>query len=138
MRVASCLLSTLFVVPLSCLATGNGEGLRPFQQIPELPSATSLTQGDTSYELPEDLDSMPFLSGGVALDNFGGQDDQGRLATAVNVRGLLASSDLLSLRSMGWRSRGTTTGRPITWASGPGRRGPGSCSRTCPMSWVTN
>lgn len=104
--MASCLLSAVFVLPLSCLAKGNGADLLPFQQIPDLPSGTSLTQGDTTYEPPADLDSMPFLSGGVALDNFGGHDDQARLATAVNFRGLLASSDLLSLRSMGSAEQG--------------------------------
>lgn len=106
MRLASCLLSAFCVLPLACLANGNEEGLLPFQQIPDLPSATSLTQGDTTYEPPADLESMPFLSGGVALDNFGGHDDQARLATAINLCGLLASSDLLSLRSMGSAEQG--------------------------------
>ena len=75
--------------------------LLPFQQIPNLPTNTSLTLGNTTYDTPDDLDAMPFLSGGVALDNFGGHDDQGRLASAINFRGLLDPSDLLSLRSMG-------------------------------------
>lgn len=106
MRLASCLLSAFCLLPLACLANGNGEGLLPFQQIPDLPSATSLTQGDTSYEPPDNLEAMPFFSGGVALDNFGGHDDQARLATAINFHGLLASNDLLSLRSMGSAEQG--------------------------------
>lgn len=75
--------------------------LLPFQQIPDLPTNTSLTLGNTTYDPPDDLDAMPFFSGGVALDNFGGHDDQGRFASAINFRGLLDPSDLLSLRSMG-------------------------------------
>lgn len=101
MRLASCLLSALCVVPFFCPGHGVAAELLPFQQIPNLPTNTSLTLGNTTYDTPDDLDAMPFLSGGVALDNFGGHDDQGRLASAINFRGLLDPSDLLSLRSMG-------------------------------------
>ncbi|MCU1730509.1 MULTISPECIES: ShlB/FhaC/HecB family hemolysin secretion/activation protein [unclassified Pseudomonas] len=66
-----------------------------------MPSRTSLTLGSTAYDPPDDLSVKPFFSGGIALDNFGGDDDEGRLASALNLHGLLDPSDLLSLRSMG-------------------------------------
>ncbi|MBU1329034.1 MAG: hypothetical protein KKG30_00270 [Gammaproteobacteria bacterium] len=78
----------------------------PFQEVPGLPSRTSLTLGNTSYDPPDDLSVLPFISGGVALDNFGGYDDQGRLASALNLHGLLGQNDLLSLRSMGTAEAG--------------------------------
>lgn len=105
MRMASSMLSALSVLPLSCLANTTAN-LLPFQEIADLPSSSSLTLGDTSYEPPEDLSAMPFISGGVALDNFGGHDDQGRLASAINLHGLLGQNDLLSLRSMGSAEEG--------------------------------
>ncbi|WP_175651873.1 ShlB/FhaC/HecB family hemolysin secretion/activation protein [Pseudomonas sp. Marseille-P9899] len=101
MRLAPGLLFALCVLPFSCLANDTGAGLLPFQEIPDLPSRSSLTLGNTAYDPPDDLSAMPFFSGGVALDNFGGQDDKGRLASAINLHGLLDQSDLLSLRSMG-------------------------------------
>ncbi len=106
MRMASSLLSALSVLPLTCLASASATDLLPFQEIADLPSRSSLTLGDTHYQPPEDLSEMPFISGGIALDNFGGHDDQARLATALNLRGLLTPSDLLSLRSMGSAEEG--------------------------------
>ncbi|OLS60419.1 ShlB/FhaC/HecB family hemolysin secretion/activation protein [Pseudomonas putida] len=90
------LLSTACLLPLSCLAQ-----VLPFQELPDLPTRSSLSLADTHYHLPEAITAMPFLSGTVALDNFGGHDDQGRLASGLNLHGLLATDDLLSLRSMG-------------------------------------
>lgn len=101
MRMASSLLSALCVLAFSCLAKGTAADLLPFQEIPDLPSRTSLTLGSTAYDPPDDLSVKPFFSGGIALDNFGGDDDEGRLASALNLHGLLDPSDLLSLRSMG-------------------------------------
>jgi hemolysin activation/secretion protein len=101
MRLACSLLSALCVFSVASLANASPAQLLPFQEIPDLPSSTSLTLGNTAYEPPDDLRALPFISGGVALDNFGGHDDQGRLASAINLHGLLEQSDLLSLRSMG-------------------------------------
>lgn len=101
MRMASSLLPALCVLPLICPNTVTASSPLQFQEIPNLPSSTSLTVGNTTYDPPDDLSSMPFISGGVALDNFGGNADQARLATAINLHGLLDQSDLLSLRSMG-------------------------------------
>ncbi|MHA6195114.1 ShlB/FhaC/HecB family hemolysin secretion/activation protein [Pseudomonas wadenswilerensis] len=100
------LATTLCLLACLCPAAAGATPLLPFQDIAGLPSSTSLTQGDTHYDPPDDLAVMPFLSGGVALDNFGGHDDKGRLASAINLRGLLDSSDLLSLRSMGSAEEG--------------------------------
>lgn len=106
MRMALSLLSALSVLALSTFANASAADLLPFQEIADLPSRSSLTLGDTHYQPPEDLSAMPFISGGIALDNFGGHDDKGRLATALNLRGLLTPSDLLSLRSMGSAEEG--------------------------------
>lgn len=95
------LLSALTAFALPPFAQAAAADLLPFQEIPGLPSSTSLTPGNTRYEPPDDLSSMPFLSGGVALENFGGHDDQVRFASAINLHGLLEQNDLLSLRSMG-------------------------------------
>ncbi|MBE7374156.1 ShlB/FhaC/HecB family hemolysin secretion/activation protein [Pseudomonas lopnurensis] len=89
----------------SCLANAAAE-LLPFQEISGLPSRSSLSLGDTRYDPPDDLRGVPFISGGLALDNFGGHDDQARLASAINLHGLLDQSDLLSLRSMGSAEEG--------------------------------
>lgn len=104
MRMACSLLSALCVFCVLSLA--NAADLLPFQEVPGLPSRTSLTLGNTSYDPPDDLSVLPFISGGVALDNFGGYDDQGRLASALNLHGLLGQNDLLSLRSMGTAEAG--------------------------------
>lgn len=106
MRMACRLLYALSVLPFTCLANTPAADLLPFQQIADLPSRSSLTLGDTRYQPPEDLSAMPFISGGIALDNFGGHDDKGRLASAINLHGLLDQSDLLSLRSMGSAEEG--------------------------------
>lgn len=106
MRLACCLLSVLSVFSLSFQAHAAGTELLPFQEITELPSRSSLTIGDTRYDTPDDLSTMPFVSGAVALDNFGAPDDAGRLASSLNLHGLLDSDDLLSLRSMGTAEQG--------------------------------
>lgn len=106
MRLASSLLSAFVVFSLACLTNATATELLPFQEIPDLPSRSSLTLGNTTYDPPDDLSAMPFISGGLALDNFGGHDDQARLASAINLRGLLHQSDLLSLRSMGSAEEG--------------------------------
>jgi len=106
MRMAFSLLSALSVLAFSCLASATVADLLPFQEIPDLPSSTSLTLGNTRYDPPDDLSAMPFVSGGVALENFGGHDDMARLASAINLHGLLDQSDLLSLRSMGTGEEG--------------------------------
>ncbi|WP_139133839.1 MULTISPECIES: ShlB/FhaC/HecB family hemolysin secretion/activation protein [Pseudomonas] len=106
MRLACSLLSALSALVLPCLANAAAVDLLPFQEVPGLPSRTSLTLGNTSYDPPDDLSVLPFISGGVALDNFGGHDDQGRLASALNLHGLLGQNDLLSLRSMGTAEAG--------------------------------
>lgn len=106
MRLASSLLSALAVFSLACLTNATATELLPFQEIPDLPSRSSLTLGNTTYDPPDDLSAMPFISGGLALDNFGGHDDQARFSSAINLRGLLHQSDLLSLRSMGSAEEG--------------------------------
>ncbi|QMV62989.1 ShlB/FhaC/HecB family hemolysin secretion/activation protein [Pseudomonas berkeleyensis] len=106
MRLASRLLSAFSMLPFACLANASAADLLSFQEIADLPSRSSLTLGDTHYQPPQDLSAMPFISGAIALDNFGGHDDKGRLATGLNLRGLLTPSDLLSLRSMGSAEEG--------------------------------
>ena len=106
MRMASSRLFALLVLALACLAEVNAADLLPFQEIPELPTRSSLTLADTRYDPPDNLSAMPFISGGVALDNFGGHDDRGRLASTINLHNLLGQSDLLSLRSMGSAEEG--------------------------------
>lgn len=106
MRMASSLLFALPVLLFLRLANASATDLLPFQEIADLPSRSSLTQGNTTYEPPEDVSAMPFISGAVALDNFGGYDDKGRLASAINLHGLLGQSDQLSLRSMGSAEEG--------------------------------
>lgn len=101
MRLACSLLSALCVLSFSCLANAAAAPLLPFQEIADLPSRSSLTLGDTTYDPPDEVSAMPFISGGVAMDNFGGNADHARLASAINLHGLLDQSDLLSLRSMG-------------------------------------
>lgn len=106
MRMDSRLLSALSVLPFACLANASALDLLPFQEMSGLPSRSSLSLGDTRYDPPDDLSGVPFISGGLALDNFGGHDDQVRLASAINLHGLLDQSDLLSLRSMGSAEEG--------------------------------
>lgn len=104
MRLAPSLLFALPFFP--GIANAAPADLLPFQEIADLPSRSSLTLGNTGYQPPQDLSAMPSISGGVALDNFGGHDDKGRLASAINLHGLLGQNDLLSLRSMGSAEEG--------------------------------
>lgn len=106
MRLAASLLPALSVLPFFCLANTSAAELSPFQAIADLPSRNSLTQGDTRYQPPQDLSTLSLISGAVALDNFGGHDDKGRLAGAINLHGVVAQNDLLSLRSMGTAEEG--------------------------------
>ena len=106
MRLASCLLSALCFAAFCRLAHATPAEFLPFQEIPELPTRSSLTLGNTHYDPPEELLALPFFSGAVALDNFGSHDDEGRFASALNLRGLLGDNDLLSLRSMGTAEEG--------------------------------
>lgn len=105
MRLACRLLFALSALAGPCLAAAAAE-LLPFQEIPDLPSRSSLTLGNTTYDPPDDLSAMPFISGGLAVDNFGGHDDQARFSGAINLHGLLDQNDLLSLRSMGSAEEG--------------------------------
>lgn len=104
--MASRLFFACSVCVFSRLATATPAELLPFQEIADLPSRSSLTLGNTAYEPPDQLSAMPFFSGAVALDNFGSHDDEGRFASAINLRGLLGENDLLSLRSMGTAEEG--------------------------------
>lgn len=118
MRLAPSLLFALPFFP--GIANAAPADLLPFQEIADLPSRSSLTLGSTGYQPPQDLSAMPSISGGMALDNFGGHDDKGCLASAINMHGLLGQNDLLSLRSRVPPRRVITTGAPTSWMSAHG------------------
>lgn len=106
MRMAPRLFFALCFFAFSSLANAISADLLPFQEIPGLPTRSSLTLGNTLYDPPDDLSVTPSISGGIALDNFGSHDDQARFASAINLRGLVGQNDLLSLRSMGTADEG--------------------------------